>query len=85
MNSGGRDFVFQGEQYSGWMLSSPWVKEGMVKHTGCKKFMSFGFVILDARVSPVKSSVLNNVKVTNVNCVLHGVWGVGIEEIFIEG
>ena len=67
------------------MLSSPWVNEGMVKHTGCEKFMSFGFVILDARVSPVKSSVLNNVKITNVYCVLHGVRGVGMKEIFIKG
>ena len=57
----------------------------MVKHTGSKKFMSFGFVILNTRVSPVKSSVLNNIKVTNVYCILHGVRGVGIKEIFIKG
>ena len=67
------------------MLSSPWVNEGVVKHTGGKIFMGLGLVILNDRVSPVKSRVLNDVKVTNVNCVLHGVWGVGIEEIFIEG
>ena len=47
--------------------------------------MSFGFVILDARVSPVKSSVLNNIKITDVYCVLHGVRGVGMKEIFIKG
>ena len=57
----------------------------MVKHTGSKKFMSFGFVILDARVSPVKSSVLNNVKITYVYCVLHGVRGVGVEKILKKG
>ena len=67
------------------MLSSPWVNEGMVKHTGSKKFLGFGFVILNARVFPVKGSVLNNVKVTNVYCILHGVRGVGIKEIFIKG
>ena len=67
------------------MLSSPWVNEGMVKHTGGEIFMGFGFMILNVRVSPVKSSVLNNVKVTNVYCVLHGVRGVGMKEIFIKG
>ena len=46
--------------------------------------MGFGFMVLNVRVSPVKSRVLNDVKVTNVNCVLHGVWGVGVEKIFIE-
>ena len=47
--------------------------------------MGFGFMVLNVWVSPVKSHVLNDVTVTNVNCVLHGVWGVGVEEIFIEG
>merc|ERR1711954_407833 len=41
-------------------------------------------MILNTRVSPVKSSVLNNVKVINVYCVLHGVRGMGIKEIFIK-
>ena len=67
------------------MLSSPWVNEGMVKHTGCKIFVGFGFVILDTRVFPVKGGVLDDVKVTNVYCILHGVRGVGIKEIFIKG
>ena len=57
----------------------------MVKHTGGKELVSFGFVVLNARVFPVKGSVLNNVKVTNVYCILHGVRGVGIKEIFIKG
>ena len=47
--------------------------------------MGFGFMVFDIRVSPVESRVLNDVKVANVNCVLHGVCWVGIEEIFIEG
>ena len=67
------------------MLSSPWVNEGMVKHTGGKIFVGFGFMVFNVRVSPVKSRVLNDIKVTNIDCVLRGVWGVGVEEIFIEG
>ena len=57
----------------------------MVKHTGCKKFVSFRFVILNTRVFPVKSGILDNVKVTDIYCVLHGIRGVGIKEIFIKG
>ena len=47
--------------------------------------MGFGFMVFNVWVSPVKSRVLYDVKVTDIDCVLHGVWGVGIEEIFIEG
>ena len=47
--------------------------------------MCFGLVVLDVWVLSVKCGVLDNVKVANVNGVLHGVQGVGIEKIFIEG
>ena len=46
--------------------------------------MCFGLVILDVWVLSVKCGVLDNIKVTNVYGVLHGVRRVGIEKIFIE-
>ena len=67
------------------MLGSPWVNKGVVEHTRGKIFVGFGFVVFNIWVSPVQSRILNDVKVTNINCILCGVWGVGVKEIFIEG
>ena len=41
-------------------------------------------VVLDVWVLSVQCRVLDNIKITNINGALHGVWGVGIEKIFIE-
>ena len=57
----------------------------MVKHIGGKELVSFRFMVLNARVFPVQSGVLDNVKVTNVYCVLRRFWGVGVKKIFIKG
>ena len=57
----------------------------MVKHTSGKKLVCFGLMVLNVRVFSVQCGVLDNIKVANVYGVLHGVRGVGIEKIFIEG
>ena len=36
------------------MLSSPWVHEGVVKHTDGKELVSFRFMVLNARVFSVQ-------------------------------
>ena len=46
--------------------------------------MCFGFVVFDFSVSSILCRVLDDVEISNVYCVLQGVWGVVVEEIFIE-
>ena len=46
--------------------------------------MGLWFVIVDFWVPSVLCRVLDNIEISNVDGVLHGVWGVGIEKIFIE-
>ena len=67
------------------ILGSPGVNKGVVKHACREVFVGFGFVVFNVLVSPIEGRILNDVKVTNKNCVLCGVRGVGVEEIFIEG
>ena len=57
----------------------------MVKHAGGKDLVSFWFMVLNARVFPVQSGVLDHVKVTDVYWVLRMFRGVGVKKIFIEG
>ena len=46
--------------------------------------MGLWFVIVNFWVPFVLCQVLGNIEISNIDGVLHGVWGVCIEKIFIE-
>ena len=46
--------------------------------------MCLRFVIINFWVSSVLCRVLDYIEISNVDGILHGVWGVCIEKIFIE-
>ena len=57
----------------------------MVEHAVGEVLVCLGFVVFNFSVPPILCRVLNNVEISNVDCALHGIWGVVIKEVFIKG
>ena len=57
----------------------------MVQHAISEVFVCLGFVVFNFSVPPILCGVLDNVEISNVDCALHGVWGVVIKKVFIKG
>ena len=57
----------------------------MVEHAIGEVLVCLGLVVFDFGVSPILCRVLYDIEISNVNCVLCGIWRVVVKKVFIKG